>query len=322
MSGLRLAFPNDRKKAYFTDLLVRSGLARARDNNLTSTNQVQLDRIVGVSSNDLPVLLLDGVFDAVLTTADRFEECQAGERARKTPRPFGRVVPLPKPGEATSDSLVWGFPSALVEGDAVDAETELFEMARGGLEFTPGRALPRTVLCASTHPALAVEEFRRLEINADVRYYPDPWSVVAGSTSYCGLGLIGAKERAQRSVLFDMRAVALETEILVFNQVAWASATKKPILTSLESALLRFVSAQTMVKVECLGDPVQVQGLVMSRVGIRHVRVFAAPREEGARARIELVVDQTTVHRLVDELAAIGATQILVRHMDRADVRP
>lgn len=324
MPGLRLAFPSDHQRRYFTELLEHSGLALQRGNQFLSTGQVPLDRIVGVSSTDLPVLLLDGVFDAVLTTADRVAECEAAERTRKVPRPFGRVIPLTSARGSEHDPLVWGFPlSADLAATAVDAETELFDMARGGLEFTPGRTLPRTVLCATTHPAIAAETLGRLGITGDIRYYPDPWAVVADSGSYCGLGLLGPKERAQKAIAVDPHPIAFNSQALIFNQVAWASSTKQPQLKRLESALLRFIAAQTMVKVECRIGVGPVQRLTKNRDDIHHLRLYApASSDEALETKIELVVNRDGVHHLIDQLAAIGATQIVVRNLNRADVRP
>lgn len=319
MVGLRLAYPNDRHRARFIQLLIDAGLAYEGRGQILSTGEIPLDRIVGVSSNDLPVLLLDGVFDVVLTTTDRLVECEAGEEVRSSPRPFGRVVNVGVPNSAAH--LVWGFSEEAVGSEAVDAQNEIFEMARGGLEFSPGRAFPRTVMCATTHPALAGRFFRELEISADVRYYPDPWSVVAGSSSYCGLGLVGDREKAIAGVRFALENPVLpEAGILVMNQVACASRSKRPLLDRLETVLNRFISAQEFVEVECWGDS-DVILVVLREYGVsRRVRVFQGNTASGA-VQVSAIVEERVSHRLMDALHGSGAERVLSRRLHSADLR-
>lgn len=321
MVGLRLAFPNDRRKDFFVGLLTRSGIARSRGGTLFGAVD-DIDRIVGVSSTDLPVLLLDGVFDAVLTTADRVAECEASERKRQVPRPFGRVIPLLQPDGLSADSLVWGFPSRLLEGREADAEAQLYEMARGGIGFTPGRDTVRTVLCATTHPAIATEAFRSMGISADVRYYPDPWEVLSSSsTSYCALGLAGPAERGNRGLVLDTQHVlAEETPALVFNQVAWASSVKRPWLARCESALTRLVAAEALVKIEFCGS-LEILSRVEISVPVRHTRVFDQTQEDGWSRLVEIVVEQNDAARVMDQLQELGARAIRAWRLYRADVR-
>jgi hypothetical protein len=315
---LALAYPSDMLTEDTQQFLVDAEIARKGRRGGVEPILDSILRLEAVSSVDLPQLLFDGAFDMAVTSSDRLREANLTELAVRQARGKSvRTVEVDRiylRADEHLPALVWGFSLGGGYESAgrltVSAEGTLFERARLGSDFTPNRNPDGYLICITSHPEIARDELARLQIEAEIRQYPDPWRVIENSPpSFCCLAVWDPLRPPSVNVHAALREPAESVSpLLACNGIATRSSTKGPAVAALRNRFRRAAEQATTTIIRMRMD-VRSLGRLEESPDIRHLSV----REPlgGDLSEVTAWVERRSAPRFMDFASEAGATSVI-----------